>query len=55
MQPDIILTTNTLAIVALQRGTLTIPIVFVTAADPVASGIVARLDPYYLRRYLKPV
>jgi putative ABC transport system substrate-binding protein len=37
-------TTNTLAIVALQRETRTIPIVFVSVADPVASGLVPRLD-----------
>jgi putative ABC transport system substrate-binding protein len=44
LQPDIILTNSTLATVALQRETRTIPIVFATAADPVANGIVARLD-----------
>jgi putative ABC transport system substrate-binding protein len=44
LQPDIILTNTTPATVALQRETRTIPIVFATLADPVASGIVARLD-----------
>jgi putative ABC transport system substrate-binding protein len=44
LQPDIILTNGTPATVALQRETRTIPIVFVTVADPVASGIVPRLD-----------
>jgi putative ABC transport system substrate-binding protein len=44
LQPDIILTTNTLAIVALQRETRTIPIVFVSVADPISSGIVPRLN-----------
>jgi putative ABC transport system substrate-binding protein len=44
LQPDIILTNAIPAIVALQRETRTIPIVFVIAADPVAGGIVARLD-----------
>ena len=44
MQPDIILTCATPATVAVQRETRTIPIVFATVADPVASGIVARLD-----------
>jgi putative ABC transport system substrate-binding protein len=44
LQPDIIVTTNTLAIVALQQETRTIPIVFVSVADPVASGIVPRLN-----------
>jgi putative tryptophan/tyrosine transport system substrate-binding protein len=44
LQPEIILTNSTPATVALQRETRTIPIVFATMADPVASGIVARLD-----------
>jgi putative ABC transport system substrate-binding protein len=44
LQPEIILTSGTPATVALQRETRTIPIVFVTVSDPVASGIVARLD-----------
>jgi putative ABC transport system substrate-binding protein len=44
LQPDIILETSTPATVALQRETRTIPIVFVNVSDPVASGIVARLD-----------
>jgi putative ABC transport system substrate-binding protein len=44
LQPDIIVTDTTPATVALQRETRTIPIVFVAVTDPVASGIVARLD-----------
>jgi putative tryptophan/tyrosine transport system substrate-binding protein len=44
LQPDIILAGGTPATVALQRETRTIPIVFVTGGDPVASGLVARLD-----------
>ena len=44
LQPDIILTSATPATVALQRETRTIPIVFASVGDPVASGIVARLD-----------
>jgi putative ABC transport system substrate-binding protein len=44
LQPDIILTTTTAATVTLQRETRTIPIVFANVADPVASGIVARLN-----------
>jgi putative ABC transport system substrate-binding protein len=44
LQPDIILTNGTAATVALQRETRTIPIVFANVADPVAGGIVARLD-----------
>jgi len=44
LQPDIILTSGTATTIAVQRETRTIPIVFVNVADPVASGIVARLD-----------
>jgi putative ABC transport system substrate-binding protein len=44
LKPDIILAITTAATLALQRDTRTIPIVFVTFGDPVASGIVARLD-----------
>jgi len=42
LQSDIILTGSTRPSLALQRETRTIPIVFGNAADPVASGIVAR-------------
>jgi putative tryptophan/tyrosine transport system substrate-binding protein len=44
LQPDIILTGGTTATVALQRETRTIPIVFANVSDPVASGLVPRLD-----------
>jgi putative ABC transport system substrate-binding protein len=44
LQPDIIVTSNTPATAALQRETRTIPVVFANVADPVASGLVARLD-----------
>jgi putative ABC transport system substrate-binding protein len=44
LQPDIILTSGTPTAVALQRETRTIPIVFANVADPVASGIVPRLN-----------
>jgi putative ABC transport system substrate-binding protein len=44
LQPDIILVGGGLGTVALQRETRTIPIVFAGATDPVARGIVARLD-----------
>jgi len=44
LQPDIILTNSTPATLALQRETRTIPIVFAGVSDPVASGIVTRLD-----------
>jgi putative ABC transport system substrate-binding protein len=43
-QPDIIVTNATPATVALQRETRAIPIVFAAVGDPVASGIVPRLD-----------
>jgi putative ABC transport system substrate-binding protein len=43
-QPDIILAIGTLATVAVQREMRTIPIVFASVVDPVASGLVARLD-----------
>jgi putative ABC transport system substrate-binding protein len=44
LQPDIILTGGTPETVAVQRETRTIPIVFEGPADPVASGIVPRLN-----------
>jgi len=44
LQPDVILSSSTPATAALQRETRTIPIVFATAGDPVAGGIVPRLD-----------
>jgi putative ABC transport system substrate-binding protein len=44
LQPDIIVPNSTPATVALQRQTRTIPIVFAGVADPVASGIVPRLN-----------
>jgi putative tryptophan/tyrosine transport system substrate-binding protein len=45
LQPDIILVTGGLpATVAVQRATQTISIIFVGGGDPVAGGIVARLD-----------
>jgi putative tryptophan/tyrosine transport system substrate-binding protein len=44
LQPDIILTGGKPAAAAVQRETETIPIVFVNVSDPVASGLVARLD-----------
>src|SRR6516165_740698 len=44
LQPDIIVSMGTPATVALQRQTRTIPIVFASGADPVASGIVPRLN-----------
>jgi ABC-type uncharacterized transport system substrate-binding protein len=43
-EPDIIVTYGTPATTAVQRETRTIPIVFASAGDPVAIGIVPRLD-----------
>ena len=43
LQPDVILA-SAQATFAIQRATRTIPIVFANVSDPVASGIVARLD-----------
>jgi putative ABC transport system substrate-binding protein len=44
LQPDIIVTSGSLATIAVQRETRVIPIVFLSLGDPVASGLVARLD-----------
>jgi putative ABC transport system substrate-binding protein len=44
LQPDIILTGGSLATAAVQQETRTIPIVFAVGADPVATGLVPRLD-----------
>jgi putative tryptophan/tyrosine transport system substrate-binding protein len=44
LQPDIIVTDSTPATVAVQRETRTIPIVFGNVGDPVANGIVTRLN-----------
>ena len=44
LQPDIILASGTPATAAFQRETGTIPIVFANVPDPVASGIVPRLN-----------
>jgi len=44
LQPDIIVTNATPATIAVQREKRTIPIVFVTGGDPVASGIVAGIN-----------
>jgi len=44
LQPDITLAGGTSATIPLQRETRTIPIVFANAGDPVARGVVARLN-----------
>jgi putative ABC transport system substrate-binding protein len=44
LKPDIIMTNTTAGTVALQREMRMIPIVFATVSDPVATGIVPRLD-----------
>src|SRR5262245_55812551 len=43
LPPDIIVTNGTPATAAVQQQTRTIPIVFMSGGDPVATGIVARL------------
>jgi putative ABC transport system substrate-binding protein len=43
LQPDVILAQTTPVVVALQRETRTIPIVFVGVADPVGAGLVTNL------------
>jgi putative tryptophan/tyrosine transport system substrate-binding protein len=42
--PDLILTSTTPATAAIQRETLTLPIVFVSVSDPVGAGFVASLS-----------
>jgi putative ABC transport system substrate-binding protein len=44
LQPDVILVSSTEPTAAVQRETRTIPIVFVNVTEPVASGIVPRLN-----------
>jgi putative ABC transport system substrate-binding protein len=44
LQPDIIMINGTPATAAFQVETRTIPIIFVNVSDPIASGLVARLD-----------
>jgi putative ABC transport system substrate-binding protein len=44
LQPDVIVTSSTPVTAAVQRETQTIPIVFVTVADPVRAGFVASLS-----------
>jgi putative ABC transport system substrate-binding protein len=44
LQPDVIVASGIPATVAVQREMRTIPVVYVGASDPVATGIVARLD-----------
>jgi putative ABC transport system substrate-binding protein len=44
LRPDIILANTTAATAALQRETPTVPIVFAGLTDPVATGVVPRLD-----------
>src|SRR5260370_28999087 len=44
LQPDIVVTGANLAAAAVQRETRPIPIVFVNVGDPVARGLVPRLN-----------
>jgi len=43
LEPDVVLGTNSAAVAALQQATRSIPIVFVTVADPVGAGLVDSL------------
>jgi putative ABC transport system substrate-binding protein len=43
-EPDVVLTSGGSAVLALQRATRTVPIVFVTVTDPVGGGLVASLS-----------
>jgi putative ABC transport system substrate-binding protein len=43
LRPDVIVTSSTPVTAAVQRETQTIPIVFVTVADPISAGFVASL------------
>jgi putative ABC transport system substrate-binding protein len=43
LQPDVILANTTPVIAAIQHETMTIPIVFAVASDPVGSGFVESL------------
>ena len=54
LQPDIIVTAGAAPIVAVQRETRTIPIVFGIVGDPVASGLVARLTAPTFRNVWRP-
>jgi putative ABC transport system substrate-binding protein len=44
LAPDVILAAGTLSVMALQRVSRTLPIVFVEVSDPVGAGLVERLD-----------
>jgi len=44
LQPDVIVTSSTQATASAKRETQTIPIVFVTVADPIRAGFVASLS-----------
>jgi ABC-type uncharacterized transport system substrate-binding protein len=44
LTPDVVLAAGTLSVMALQRVSRTLPIVFVEVSDPVGAGLVARLD-----------
>ncbi len=43
LKPDVLLASNTLAALALQQATQTIPIVFVAVGNPIGSGLVTNL------------
>jgi hypothetical protein len=58
LRPDVIVTSSTPVTAAVQRETQTIPIVFVTVADPIGAGFVASLphpggNSHWLRKFGK--
>ena len=44
LKPDVILATTTQAVIALQKASRTVPIVFVLVIDPVGSGLIASMS-----------
>jgi putative ABC transport system substrate-binding protein len=44
LKPDVILATTTPAVIALQKASRTVPIVFVLVIDPVGSGLIASMS-----------
>ena len=53
LRPEVILASTTPVTAAVQRETLTIPIVFVGVTDPVGDGFVAGLPPLESAAYLR--
>jgi len=55
LKVDVIVTGGTPAVLALKQATAAIPIVFMSAGDPVAYGLVASLDGLTLLRFVVSV